>query len=290
MVSTDDKIRVSWRELLEAAVTQPGLIHEAYSRFWNYSFGNQILALLQCKARGIQPGPIATFQRWKDLGRHVRKGEKALTLCMPVTIKCREWDRSRQEEGLTSGEPSQESGTRTVFVFKRNWFVLSQTEGAEFDLPPIPHWQKEQALQALGIFEEPFNLLDGNCQGYATKTGRVAVSPVAVLPHKTLFHEVAHLILGHLGDEGSERLTDGENLPRSIREAEAEAVALLCCESLGLAGADFARGYVQEWLGPDELPERSAQRILKATDTILRAGWVEPSQTLTPSTLKSDSE
>jgi len=286
----DDKIRVSWKELLHAAVTQPGLINEAYSRFWNYSFGNQLLALLQCQARGIQPGPIATFQRWKELGRYVRKGEKALALCMPVQLKCRERDEKRLEEGASTAEPSQELGTRTVFLYKRNWFVLCQTEGADFDPPLIPHWQKDQALQALGIVEESFTLLDGNCQGYATKQGRVAVSLVAALPHKTLFHEVGHLVLGHLGGEGTERLTDGENLPRSLREAEAEAVALLCCESLGLPGADFARGYVQEWLGRDELPERSAQRILKATDTILRAGMVQPPDPSDTSTLKSNLE
>jgi antirestriction protein ArdC len=42
--------------------------------------GNQLLALSQCMARGIQPGPIATFQRWKELGRYVRRGEKAITV------------------------------------------------------------------------------------------------------------------------------------------------------------------------------------------------------------------
>ena len=35
--------------------------------------------------RGIQPGPLATFPKWKGLGPHVKKGEKALTLCMPLT-------------------------------------------------------------------------------------------------------------------------------------------------------------------------------------------------------------
>jgi N-terminal domain of anti-restriction factor ArdC len=37
--------------------------------------------------RGIQPGPLATFPKWKESGRHVNKGEKALTLCMPLTCK-----------------------------------------------------------------------------------------------------------------------------------------------------------------------------------------------------------
>ena len=81
------KPMVSWAALLQEAVTKPGYIHEAYSRFHSYSLGNQLLALFQCFERGIQPGPLATFPKWKELRRHVKKGEKALTLCMPITCK-----------------------------------------------------------------------------------------------------------------------------------------------------------------------------------------------------------
>ena len=52
-----EKARLSWQCLLEEAVTKPGTVHEAYSRFCNYSLGNQILALMQCRARVIEPGP-----------------------------------------------------------------------------------------------------------------------------------------------------------------------------------------------------------------------------------------
>lgn len=84
---TERKVKVSWAALLDEAVKKPGFIHEAYSRFHNYSLGNQLLALFQCFERGVQPGPLATWPKWKELGRHVKKCEKALTLCMPVTRK-----------------------------------------------------------------------------------------------------------------------------------------------------------------------------------------------------------
>jgi hypothetical protein len=42
--------------LLDEAVNQPGFIYEAYSRFHNYSLGNQLLALFWCPEGGIQPG------------------------------------------------------------------------------------------------------------------------------------------------------------------------------------------------------------------------------------------
>ena len=45
-----------WAALLSEAVSKPGLISAAYSAFHGYSIGNQILALVQCEARGLQPG------------------------------------------------------------------------------------------------------------------------------------------------------------------------------------------------------------------------------------------
>lgn len=32
-------------------------------------------------------GPLATYKAWQEKGRQVRKGEKALILCMPITGK-----------------------------------------------------------------------------------------------------------------------------------------------------------------------------------------------------------
>jgi len=60
-----------WSALLVEAVNKPGLIMEAYSAFHNYSIGNQILALVQCQMRGLEPGPINTFPGWQALGRNV---------------------------------------------------------------------------------------------------------------------------------------------------------------------------------------------------------------------------
>jgi hypothetical protein len=85
------------------------------------------------------------------------------------------------------------------------------------------------------------------------------------MPAKTAFHELAHIELGHT----SEAIHDSETTPRSLREVEAEAVALLCLESLGMDGAEYCRGYIQNWLQGATIPERSAQRIFVAADKIL---------------------
>jgi len=43
--------------------------------------------MFQAQKRNIVLGPIASFNRWKEVGRHVKRGEKAIELCMPVTVK-----------------------------------------------------------------------------------------------------------------------------------------------------------------------------------------------------------
>ncbi len=246
-------------ELLRSAVSEPGIISAAYRQFHTYSIGNQILAWSQCAARGIQPGPMATYPKWRELGRHVRKGEKAITLCQPVTImRTVETDDGR--EGID---------VLTRFVYRPHWFVLAQTDGQDLPPAPIPAWNRARAIETLNVSEISFDETDGNVQGFAR--GRsIAVNPVNPMPHKTTFHELAHVLLGHTA-EGVQ--SDGDITPRNLRECEAEAVALVCCAALDLPGAEFARGYIQSWWGAgNPIPERSAQRILKVADQILKAG------------------
>jgi len=247
----------NFSELLAKAVSEPGTISAAYTAFHGYSLGNQLLALAQCHLRGIQVGPIASFNKWKELGRHVLKGSKAIELCMPITQK-------------TTDKATGEPAVFTRFVFRKNWFVLSQTDGADYVPTALPGWVDTVALAALDITRVEFALMDGNCQGYAM--GRqVAVSPVAALPYKTLFHELAHVVLGHTTDEAT--MADDDRTPRNLREVEAEAVAMLCTAALGLPGMEDSRGYIQHWNASGEaIPEASARKILKTADTILKAG------------------
>jgi antirestriction protein ArdC len=268
MNSATKPTALNFAELLSRAVNEPGIISTAYTAFHGYSVGNQIFALVQCAERGITPGPIATFVGWKEKGRCVRKGEKAMVLCMPITAK----RKAEDQPGSDDSKPE----TFTRFVFRPNWFVLAQTVGENVEPLPIPAWDRLRALDTLVIVEEPFTGTDGNCQGYARQRS-IAVSPIAELPHKTRFHELAHVVLGHTA-EAEAGLSDSDMTPRSLREVEAEAVALVCLEALGLPGVEHSRGYIQHWndrRGAEPIPERSAQRIFKAADQILKAGTTD---------------
>jgi len=181
---------------------------------------------------------------------------------MPVTCK------RRNEE---TDEPEAPEVV-PCFVYCPHWFFLSQTDGKDYVPEPVAGWNADTALRTLDIQRVPFTALDGNTQGYAIHR-TVAINPVAEQPESTLFHELAHVVLGHTS-EGSLNSDATDRTPKDIRELEAECVALLCCESLGLPGAAESRGYIQSWFKGNEVPERSAARTFNATDAILKAGRV----------------
>jgi hypothetical protein len=169
--------RANWGKLFSDALSCPGKVSEAYSVFHDYSLGNAILAALQLTVKGLPLSPIASFNKWKQLGRCVKKGEKAIALVMPVTVKTKSGDEV--ENGAESNDNTRESGSsgRTIFVLKNNWFSLDQTEGADYiNEVTIPEWNKVQALSWLGITEQRFELLDGNTQGYTDIYGVAEVA------------------------------------------------------------------------------------------------------------------
>jgi hypothetical protein len=224
------------------------------------------LATIQLEERGMPLAPIASFARWQELGRQVKKGEKALALFMPLSMKAKSKDVFEEAEG------TEASKTFTCFAFKRHWFSLDQTDGADYAEPlVIPAWDNKQAMSNLNIEERRFEVVNGNVQGYALER-TIAVNPLAALPHKTRFHELAHVVLGHTAETGC---WDTWSLPKQLKEAEAEGVAFILCSLLDLPGLAEARGYIQSWLDGETLPYKSARRIFTAAQAILAAGKSE---------------
>ena len=256
------------RTILQAALTQPGVMNQAYRAFHNYSIGNQLLAALQLLDKGLPLAPIASFNAWREKGRFVKKGEKAISLFMPISVK-RRADKDAPADSAEAGE----GGTFSMFMLRPNWFSLNQTEGDAFTAETMtPAWDAVTAMAALDIVEEPFAHLQGNYLGYAC--GRsIGISPLNPLKHKTRFHEMAHVVLGHTATSD---MHDDEALTRQIEEAEAEGVAYLLCALLDLPGQAESRFYIQSWLQGAELPEKSAKRIFGAADRIMKAG--QPAQ------------
>ena len=147
------------RTILHIALTQPGVMNQAYRAFHNYSIGNQLLAAVQLLDKGLPLAPIASFNAWREKGRFVKKGEKAISLFMPISVK-RRADKDAPADSDEAGAVGEGSGTFSRFMLRPNWFSLNQTEGDEFTAESItPAWDAATAMAALDITEEPFGLV-----------------------------------------------------------------------------------------------------------------------------------
>ena len=241
--------------IVRHALTEPGKMSESYRAFHRYSIGNQFLAMMQL----AHAEPINTYNGWKQLGRQVKKGSKAIALLMPVTVK---------------GEDSKGKETvKAFFIRRNNWFGLSQTEGADYVAPVVPGFSVDTALKALEITQEAYKSVNGNCMGYAkplTKT--IAVSPLAFNPLKTTLHEIAHCIL-HADDVS---LSDMSELPSDVKEVEAELTAYIALSVLGqIEGLEYSRGYLASWNSGNAGDKVRYGKVFSAADAILKAGRPE---------------
>jgi N-terminal domain of anti-restriction factor ArdC len=111
------------------------------SMFRSHSAGNCMLLAAQCHERGIVPMRIAGFRTWLKLGRCVRKGEAALRILAPVTVKQRE---DRDEESA-----ERRVFFKTAFVFD----VVDAAVPANAQLRTLIH----ECAHALGIDYERYS-------------------------------------------------------------------------------------------------------------------------------------
>jgi antirestriction protein ArdC len=256
---------IDWRATLTEALNAPGALGNTYTRFYNYSFLNQIRLMMQGMFE-----PVATYNRWQELGRQVRRGSKAKVVLAPVNVSREVKDVNGIVVLGDDGRPRKRP-ILVGFRDSRTVFGFSDTDGDE--LPPVelPGWDADTALVALGVDRVPFDMINGNAQGFSFEDdqGRhVAINPTAAYPAKTLLHELAHLMLGHCND--------GDHTHRGVAEFEAEATAYLVAKELELVDWDAAesRAYIQTWLGGTEATEDHITRVFAAVNKILTAGRV----------------
>jgi len=257
---------LDWRRLLDEALTAPGDLTGVYDRFHDYSFANMLLF----RQQGIHE-PVASFSRWKALGRHILKGAKAKEVIVPVVMQ--EALPLENEAEATPTAEHREAVARVIgFKAVRAIFALSDTDGPELPAVKPADWDLQAALGKLGVREVPFDELNGNIHGYSQGL-EFAINPLAVNRTKTVFHELGHIVLGHTLPSTIEEY----RAHRGIAEFQAEAVAYLSMNELDLLDeqtASVSRGYFQHWLKDEQLPDRTIQQVFRATDAILKAGRV----------------
>jgi hypothetical protein len=250
--------KIEWSKLMEEALTAPGNLTGVYDRFHNYSLTNMFLFMLQ----GIRE-PVASFSRWKSLGRNVIQGARAKEVIVPLLVN---------EDLPDPDDPSKRERVQRLIGFKvvRAVFTLSDIDGKEPPPLQLPGWDVETALKKLAIRRVPFDQINGNVQGYSAGVD-IAINPVAVHPEKTLMHELGHVVLGHTLPHS----LDDYQTHRGIKEFQAEATAYLTMnelEQLDEETAAHSRGYIQHYLQGERPPEQAIRQVFTAAERILRAG------------------
>lgn len=73
---------IDWAKIIDTVLTAPGDLSGVYDRLYNYSFLNKSLLLMQ----GVHE-PVATKQRWQEIGRMVLEGAQPKEIIRPVFNK-----------------------------------------------------------------------------------------------------------------------------------------------------------------------------------------------------------
>ncbi|HEY5304318.1 MAG TPA: ArdC-like ssDNA-binding domain-containing protein [Acidimicrobiales bacterium] len=246
------------------------------SKFYQYSFNNALLIALQ-KPNASR---VAGYKKWTELKHQVRKGEKGIVILAPIGRT-----RKVETDETAKSDEKEEKKSFIVGFTTVNVFDVSQTDG-----PPLPEIaSKLEGRAPEGVFdrltefansigfrvERPESLDSGANGDTSHSVGliRVVSANSEAQQAKTLAHEIGHALLHDPGVESTKDLT------RGLKELEAESVAYVVSQTLGLDTSDYSFGYVVGWTGgaPEAIEgiKTSAGRIQKAATAVLKTFEVD---------------
>ena len=233
----------------------------AMGRFHSYSLGN-ILEIARQKPDATR---VAGLYAWNQLGRKVKKGEKGIRILAPMIGTRKKKDTEATADSTATHKPVL-VGFRSVHVFD-----VSQTEGAE-----LPQFT-ERTQGEVGAYRE--RLVDFiAAQGIALEFrdsiapalgmsygGRIAILPgqAAAEEFSTIVHELAHEML----HKAERRIAT----TKTVRETEAEAIAFVVSQTIGLDAGRASADYIHLYHGNAALLTESLEVIQKTSALILSA-------------------
>ena len=228
------------------------------SKFTDYSARNTMLINLQSPHSTF----VASYGKWRKLGRQVNRGERGIVIFAPVIREVDKYsevkiDEDGTEETKTVKKPFTEITFKKVYVYD-----ISQTSGKEIPsladelTGDIDDARKEAIFTALrkvtGIDFEFVDIKSGAKGYYNSAANRIVIksgmSDAQTL--KTAFHETAHKLLH---DPKLEIAT--VKAARNEKEVQAESVAFMVSERLGLDTSEYSFPYIASWSDGKELEQ-----------------------------------
>jgi len=230
---------------------------DCMASFHAYSWRNTILIHLQYPSAS----KVAGYRTWEKFGRHVKRGEKGISILAPSIYKKKEKETDEDVE------------TSVTYFFPVCVFDVKQTEGDELPkihLKTVENTHAETLEKILGFADKCGISVEfvelANCEGISTG-GKVKIQKDKNPTEKVLIliHELAHELL-HWDAEKRPKLT------REQKEMEAEATAYVVANALGIPETNsteylalYHKSYSLE--KSLEVIHETAQKILNATIT-----------------------
>jgi antirestriction protein ArdC len=234
------------------------------SLFSKYSLNNLFLIARQ------RPDArrVAGFQTWRKLGRYVRKGEKGIAIIAPLVR------RKSDEESEHAGDERVISGFKVAHIFSEE-----QTEGESLPELGTVTGEPSACFERLTKYIAEQNIALEYSDEIAPAKGTAVPGKITLLPGQapaelfsTCVHELAHCCLHQTARRAE--------TTKRIRETEAEAVAFVVCNAIGLGTGTASQDYVGLYGGNAKLLVESLEYVQQTASRVLTA--IAPENSATP--------
>ena len=232
------------------------------AKFHRYSFTNLMLIFIQRPTATH----VAGFHTWLKFSRYVRKGEKGIGIFAPMRFKAR-----AEDERNSSPARDDEQSPETVLRFRIvHVFDIEQTDGEPLPEPARVDGDPGESLTRLRefaasrgvevVYAETLFGADG-----CARAGRIILRKdmQAGEEFAVLVHELAHTML-HCGEQV-------QRGAKTVRETEAEAIAFVVSQAIGLQTSTACSDYIQTYNGDTKTLMQSLERIQRTSADILAA-------------------
>jgi antirestriction protein ArdC len=248
-----------------------------FAGFHQYSYHNKILIFLQMPSAT----KVASYKKWKEKGRQVRKGEKGISILVPIF---RKGENPMSKKNKEASDEDKVTGSPVGFKVG-SVFDFSQTEpvSEEGDVDLDTDWWAtnepsevadklydliEDAAMAEGI-RISRDESHGEELGYS-KGGHINVKSdvEGVQKAATLAHEYAHELM-HWRDKSKFYAGDEVKGNAALKELQAESVAYVVCKHYGLPVAHHTK-YLALWRASGSKIKNNIEIISKVAHHIIK--------------------
>jgi len=240
------------------------------AKFHHYSARNIDLIY----AQNPQATQVAGFKQWQtDFNRTVNKGAKSIRIAAPIIKKLTPAEQKR----LDTTDERAIVGYRYLPIFD-----VAQTSGdpvlsaKDFVKENLADHQNVTSLYNafkdylnqqpdLKVSEVPLATLNGAKGYFQPSTNEIVIGgdePDNALKLKTLYHEYAHSQLHGLKSAFKDR-------PRAYQETQAEAVAYVAMQNIGVDTSNYSLGYVATWAKDKAVIHSALSEIQQVSNKVI---------------------